>query len=242
MSEQTSPTIVVIDYGAGNLRSVVRALAKIGARLEVTSDPEVVRSAPVVVLPGVGATLDTVQSLRRMGMDTAIVEAIDAGKPFLGICVGMQVLCERSEEFGPHECLGVVGGSVRRLPERGDAAGEAGQKVPQIGWNQVRYASHLADHPLFAGIPDGSDFYFVHSFYCDLSEPSMAAGTTDYGVTFPSTLLRGNLAAVQFHPEKSGRWGLQLLSNFVNWASSQEPGVRSQKLLAPGSRLLAPGS
>jgi imidazole glycerol-phosphate synthase subunit HisH len=209
---RSSAALVVIDYGAGNLRSAVRALAKVGATLEVTSDPEVVRAAPAVVLPGVGATLDTMQSLQRLGVDQAVGEVIHAGKPFLGICVGMQILCAESEEFGPHPCLGIVDGSVRRLPD--------GQKVPQIGWNQVRYADGAGDHPLFAGIPDASDFYFVHSFYCDLADQRLVAGTTDYGINFPSVLLRENVAAVQFHPEKSGQWGLRLLANFVAWASS----------------------
>jgi glutamine amidotransferase len=213
MSIQTELPIAVIDYGAGNLRSVVRALAKVGAALNVTSEPDVVRAAPVVVLPGVGATRDTMDSLHRMGLDQAIAEVVAAGTPFLGICVGMQVLCERSEEFGDHDCLSIVGGGVRRLPD--------GQKVPQIGWNQVRYSAAAARHPLFSGIPDASDFYFVHSFYCDLSDERLIVGTTDYGISFPSALLRDNLAAVQFHPEKSGRWGLQLLSNFVQWAKSR---------------------
>jgi len=212
MSTQTNLPIAVIDYGAGNLRSVVRALNKVGAALYVTSDPATVRSAPAVVLPGVGATLDTMQSLQRLELVEAISEVIHAGTPFLGICVGMQVLCEQSAEFGPHACLGVVGGSVQRLP--------AGQKVPQIGWNQVSYANNVGEHPLFANIPDASDFYFVHSFYCDLADEGLVAGTTDYGITFPSALLRDNLAAVQFHPEKSGRWGLELLTNFISWAAN----------------------
>jgi glutamine amidotransferase len=204
-------TIAVIDYGAGNLRSVVRALTRVGADLRVTTDPQDVIDAPAVVFPGVGATLDTMTSLRRMGMDEAIPAAVRSGKPFLGICVGMQVLLDTSEEFGDHECLGIVRGAVRRLPD--------GQKIPQIGWNQLRYTPLAAAHPLFAGIPDGSDVYFVHSYYCDVAEPSAVAATTDYGMEFPSALLRDNLAAVQFHPEKSGRWGLQLLTNFVAWAS-----------------------
>lgn len=208
-STPTAP-LVVIDYGAGNLRSVIRALTRVGANLDVTGDPEVVRAAPAVVLPGVGATRDTMESLRRLGMDEAIGEVARAGKPFLGICVGMQVLCAESEEFGPHACLGVVEGPVRRLP--------GGQKVPQIGWNQVRYGDGAAGHRLFADIPDGSNFYFVHSFYCDLADRRLAAGLTDYGITFPSALLRDNVAGVQFHPEKSGRLGLQLLANFVHWA------------------------
>jgi glutamine amidotransferase len=205
-----TPPLAVIDYGAGNLRSVVRALTKVGASLQVTSDPDVARKAAAVVLPGVGATLDTMQTLRRLGMHQAIGEIIGAGTPFLGICVGMQVLCAESEEFGPHDCLGVIGGSVRRLPD--------GQKVPQIGWNQLRYTNGAGDHPLFATIPDESFFYFVHSYYCALAEDDLIAGVTEYGLSFPSALIRDNLAAVQFHPEKSGRWGLQLLANFVAWA------------------------
>lgn len=202
-------SIAVIDYGAGNLRSVVRALQRIGASLEITSDPDVLVAAPAVVLPGVGATRDTMYMERR-GLVAAIREVIARGTPFLGICVGMQVLCEQSEEFGPHPCLGIVGGAVRHLP--------SDLKVPQIGWNQVCYTSHAAQHPLFAGIDDGSDFYFVHSYYCDLIDKRDVAATTTYGVPFPSALIRGNLAAVQFHPEKSGRCGLQLLANFVRWA------------------------
>ena len=151
---------VVIDYGAGNLRSVVRALSHVGANLLVTSDPDVVRHAAAVVLPGVGATLDTMQSLQKLGMQAAIHEVVQANVPFLGICVGMQVLCEASEEFGDHACLGLVEGRVRRLPD--------GQKVPQIGWNQLCYSPEHADHTLFATIPNGSDVYFVHSYYCCL--------------------------------------------------------------------------
>src|SRR5262249_45739149 len=174
MSTRTDrPPLAVIDYGAGNLRSVVRALTRVGATLEVTSDPQVARKAPAVVLPGVGATLDTMNSLRRLEMEQAIRDIIGAGTPFLGICVGMQVLCDESEEFGPHDCLGVIEGSVRRLPE--------GQKVPQIGWNQLRYAHGAGDHPIFANIPDESYFYFVHSYYCDLADESAIAGVTEYG-------------------------------------------------------------
>ncbi len=198
--------IAVINYGAGNLPNAVRALEYVGANLCVTDDPSVVQQASAVVLPGVGATRDTMQSLEQLGMAAVLPQVIASGRPFLGICVGMQVLSSASEEFGQHACLDIVPGVVRRLP--------GGQKVPQIGWNQVRYAPAMASHPLFAGIPDGSEFYFVHSYYCDTAD-ELVAGTTDYGLSFPSVLLRGNLAAVQFHPEKSGRLGLQLLRNFV---------------------------
>jgi glutamine amidotransferase len=229
MSDSGQP-IAVIDYGAGNLRSVARALTRVGAPLEVTSDPRVVAAAPVVVLPGVGATRDTMDSLGRLGLIDPIRAVIAAGTPFLGICVGMQVLCEVSEEFGEHACLGVLRGSVRRLPE--------GQKVPQIGWNQLRLTPTALGHPLFDGIADESDFYFVHSFYCDLAEPEVVAGVTDYGLAFPSALLRGNLAAVQFHPEKSGACGLRLLENFVAWAQRGARGDAPRSTLFPKESLV----
>ncbi|MEI7643632.1 MAG: imidazole glycerol phosphate synthase subunit HisH [Chloroflexales bacterium] len=200
--------IAVINYGAGNLPNAVRALRHVGADLEVTDDPAVVRAADAVVLPGVGATADTMRSLTALGIAQVLPEVAASGRPFLGICVGMQVLLGVSEEFGPHPCLGVVGGTVRRLPA---VAG----KIPQIGWNQVRYSPSFVGHPLFADIPDASDFYFVHSFYCDVDDSAIVAGRTGYGIDFPSVVVRDNLAAVQFHPEKSGRWGLQLLRNFV---------------------------
>ncbi len=202
--------IAVINYGAGNLPNAVRALERVGAQLRVTDSPADVQAASAVVLPGVGATRDTMQSLEKLGMTEVLPQVIAEGRPFLGICVGMQVLCAQSEEFGTHDCLGVVPGTVCRLPD--------GQKVPQIGWNQVCYSAQMAAHPLFAGIPNGSDFYFVHSYYCATS-PELVAGTTDYGMDFPSVLVRDNLAATQFHPEKSGKWGLRLLHNFVQWSS-----------------------
>ena len=204
--------IAVINYGAGNLPNVVRALQHVGADIEVTDDPSVVAAAEAVVLPGVGATQDTMRSLKHLGLASVIPEFISSGRPFLGICVGMQVLCGSSEEFGTHSCLGVVDGVVRLLP--------GGQKVPQIGWNQVQYSDIMAYHPLFKDIPDGSDFYFVHSYYCDLVDTAQVAGATEYGMRFPSVLINGRVAAVQFHPEKSGQWGLRLLQNFVNWAST----------------------
>ncbi|GAB4444005.1 MAG: imidazole glycerol phosphate synthase subunit HisH [Chloroflexi bacterium OHK40] len=203
--------MAVINYGAGNLPNVVRALRHVGADLVVTDDPAVIRAAPAVVLPGVGATADTMRSLRELGIAEVLPEVVAAGRPFLGICVGMQVLLSASEEFGLHPCLDIVAGTVRRLPA---SAG----KVPQIGWNQVRFAPAHAGHPLLADIPDGSDFYFVHSYFCDVADPALVAGTTTYGTPFPSVMIRDNLAAVQFHPEKSGKWGLRLLANFVSYA------------------------
>lgn len=205
--------IAVIDYGAGNLRSAVRALRHVGADLIVTSDPAAILAADGVVLPGVGATKDTMQALDALGISPVIHQMVRSNKPFLGICVGMQVLAEQSEEFGVHPCLGVVPGAVRRLPA---SAG----KVPQIGWNQVEFDAS-AQHPLLRGIPNGTDFYFVHSFVVDTPDDAIVAGWTDYGVRFPSILAWGSNMATQFHPEKSGRWGLALLSNFVRIVDSQ---------------------
>lgn len=199
--------IAVIDYGAGNLRSAVRALEHVGAKLRVTSSPADVLLADAVVLPGVGATRDTMEALRRLELEAVIPQVIRDGVPFLGICVGMQVLAEASEEWGPHPCLGVIPGTVRRFPP---TAG----KVPQIGWNQVAFTNPEA--PLMADIPDGSAFYFVHSYYVDTPAAALVAGRTDYGVLFPAILQWANVAATQFHPEKSGRWGLQLLRNWVH--------------------------
>ncbi len=199
--------LAVINYGAGNLPNAVRALEHVGADLTVTDDPAVVAAADAVVLPGVGATRDTMQSLTALGLHRVLPEVVARGVPFLGICVGMQVLCSSSEEFGVHACLDMVPGVVRRLPD--------GQKVPQIGWNQINLSPSYAAHPLFADIPDGSDFYFVHSYFCDVAQPELVAARTTYGLDFPSVVIRDNLYAVQFHPEKSGTLGLRLLHNFV---------------------------
>ena len=203
--------IAVIDYGAGNLRSAVRALEHVGATLRVTENPADLLAADAIVLPGVGATRDTMDALDRLEMSPVIRDVIGAGVPFLGICVGMQVLAERSEEWGEHECLGVVQGSVRRFPDRVG-------KVPQIGWNQVHYD---ADNPppLLQDIPNGTDFYFVHSYYVDTPDAALVAGHTDYGIVFPSVMQHGSVAATQFHPEKSGRWGLALLQAWVRSVS-----------------------
>ena len=203
--------IAVIDYGAGNLRSVTNALIKLGCHPKVTHEPEDVVKATAVIFPGVGAAADVMESLREAGMDEAIKEAISEGQPFFAICVGMQVLLSTTEEGGWNECLDIIPGAVRRLP--------AGLKVPHIGWNQVRQVSA---HPIFKGIPDGSNFYFVHSYYAEPEDASVVTGTTEYGVNLCSVLIKDNLIATQFHPEKSGALGLRMYANFLDLAGVKE--------------------
>ena len=198
-------TAVIVDYGAGNLRSVARAVERAGCSPCVTSDPGVVRAAPALIMPGVGAAADTMRNLRERGLMEPVREFIESGRPFLGICMGLQALLTVSEEGGEHECLGVIPGRVRRLP--------AGLKVPHMGWNRVRQRKA---HPVFEGIPDGSFFYFVHSYYPDPEDAASVVGETEYGVTFASVVARDNVVAAQFHPEKSDEAGLRLYRNFLS--------------------------
>jgi glutamine amidotransferase len=196
--------IAVVDYGAGNLASVVNALRRIGAPVEITHDPALIRAADGVIVPGVGAAADTMHHLTSLGLVPVIRDVIASGVPYLGICMGMQALLTTSLEGGEHACMDIVPGVVRRLP--------GGQPIPHMGWNQVVRSS---DHPLFDGISNGAEFYFVHSYYVDPVDPAWIAARADYGIAFASVIARGNVMGTQFHPEKSGRWGLQLLSNFV---------------------------
>lgn len=198
-------TAVIVDYGAGNLRSVARAVERAGCSACVTSDPGVVRGASALIVPGVGAAADTMRNLRERGLVEAVREFVESGRPFLGICMGMQALLSVSEEGGEHECLGLIPGRVRRLP--------SGLKVPHMGWNRVR---QRRPHPVFAGIPDGSFFYFVHSYYPDPEDADAVVGETEYGVTFASVVARDNVVATQFHPEKSDEAGLRLYRNFLS--------------------------
>ena len=201
--------VAVVDYDAGNTLSVTRALEKVGATVDLTPDPERVARAEAVVLPGVGAFGDCVRKLEARGMDEACREAIAGGKPFLGVCVGLQVLFEGSDESPGIEGLGLLPGMVVRF-EAGDL------KVPHMGWNQLDVAR---EHPLFDGL-DGEAFYFVHSYYPDPADRGDVLGTTEYGARFCAAAGRENLAAVQFHPEKSSRAGLELYENFLRWARS----------------------
>ncbi len=198
------PKVVIVDYGAGNLRSVSRAVAHAGYEPSVTADPADLRDADALILPGVGAAADTMRNLRERAMVEPVKAYIASGRPFFGVCMGQQALLSVSEEGGEHECLGVIPGRVRRLPP--------GQKVPHMGWNQVR---QRAAHPIFEGIPDESYFYFVHSYVPEPADPSVIVGETDYGVTFASVLARDNIVATQFHPEKSGEMGLRMYKNFL---------------------------
>jgi glutamine amidotransferase len=194
--------IVIIDYGAGNLRSVQKAFEHLGHQAKFTSDPADLRSAPAIVFPGQGASPPAMNALKRDGMADAIREAIAEGTPF-GVCLGLQLLLERSEE-GAVACLGVVPGSVRRFAE--------GLKVPHMGWNAVNLRR---EHPVFADVPPDSYFYFVHSYYAEPTDDAWVEGTTAYGVEFASVVAHQNLVATQFHPEKSGAVGLKLYDNFV---------------------------
>ncbi|KTB48406.1 imidazole glycerol phosphate synthase subunit HisH [Dehalogenimonas alkenigignens] len=199
--------IAIIDYGAGNLRSVANAVALLGYDGRVTSSPRDVMSAQSVILPGVGAAADTVVSLKSHGLDQAIKEIISKGTPFLAVCVGLQVLFEETQEGGGCQCLGLLPGKVKKLP--------SSVKVPHIGWNNVRQAN---PHYLFDGIADGAFFYFVHSYYAEPASDGNVIGATDYGLNFASAVAFGNTVATQFHPEKSGAAGLKMYDNFLKRA------------------------
>jgi glutamine amidotransferase len=208
------PRIAVVDYGAGNLRSVAKALARSGLDARVTSDASEVRAADAVVLPGVGAFADAAASLAAKGLDEAVRDAIESGRPYLGICLGLQLLFEESDEHGRTPGLGCLPGRVGRLPER-DAAG-ARVRVPHIGWNEVRFAGR---HPVLAGLPAADCFYFVHAYRAIPAREEDVVGRTDHGVPFAAAVARDNLFAVQFHPEKSQGAGRRLLDSFAAWVA-----------------------
>lgn len=195
--------IVIIDYGVGNLASVKNALDKLGVKNVVSNDPITIKKAEALILPGVGAAGQGMKNLKKIGLDKVIVEEIKKGKPFLGICLGMQLLFEKSEE-GNVNCLGVLKGSVKKFKKM--------KKVPQIGWNQIDIQQKIN---LFRNIDNGSYFYFVNSFYCLPEDKEVIAGITNYGEAFASIVAKDNVVGVQFHPERSGKVGFKLLKNFV---------------------------
>ena len=222
--------LAIVDYGAGNLRSVEKAFLRLGHDAVITSDPQRVAEAPAVVFPGQGASPPAMATLERSGLADALRQAINRDTPFFGVCLGLQLLMEWSEE-GSTPCLGILQGTTRRLPEepalsdtdrtpmlRSESLPK-GRKIPHMGWNSVRL--HRT-HPLFADVPQESFFYFVHSYYADPSDQECVLGTTGYGVEFCSVAARENVVATQFHPEKSGPLGLRLYDNFVRYLVRRE--------------------
>jgi glutamine amidotransferase len=196
--------IAIIDYGVGNLRSVEKAFTSQGLGAVVTNNEKTLREADKLVLPGVGAFAACMQGLQRYGFDELVVEAAQAGKPIIGLCVGLQMMFEEGHEFGIHKGLGLMPGRVVRFPE--------GVRVPHVGWNQVAIRH---EHPIFRDLPDQSFFYFVHSYHVQTSDQSCVLGETEYALRFPSICGRGSIVGVQFHPEKSQMAGLTLLRNFA---------------------------
>lgn len=204
--------LAVIDYGAGNLQSVLHALHHLNAEhIQLVRDPKDLKGATKIILPGVGAFGQGMEQLRRQDLISPLKDAIQQGIPYLGICLGMQFLFETSDEMGTHEGLGIIGGHVQRFPH------DQRRKVPHMGWNQIKI-----NHPsaLLAGINDDDYFYFVHSYYCMPSNPSDLLLSTDYGLNFASAVAHDNVYGVQFHPEKSQQNGLTILSNFLCLAES----------------------
>lgn len=202
--------LCIIDYGMGNLRSVQKALEKVGHQAVITGDAADVERADKIVLPGVGASADALAAVRSQGLEAPIKQAIDAGKPFLGICLGLQMLFDVSYEDGEHRGLGILPGRVVRF----DVPSEL--KVPHMGWNQIHYKNRP---PIFDAIDEGEYFYFVHSYHVECDDPAVVATTTEYGTPFCSSVWRDNVFATQFHPEKSQRAGLRLLKAFAELPS-----------------------
>ena len=202
----TTPAIAVVDSGSGNLRSVERALAHVGGAPRLTSDPDAVRRADVVVVPGQGAFADCMAEMKRRGLDDAVREAVRSGKPYLGICLGLQILFDESEEHGPVAGLGILRGRVVKF------RGGDGLKVPHMGWNEIQARR---GEPLLHGMPERAHFYFIHSYCAQPDDVSLTSLTCDYGGRFCAAVRRDNLFACQFHPEKSQAVGLRLLANFL---------------------------
>jgi len=200
--------ITIIDYNAGNIRSVLRACAEVGAKAKTTSDPKIVAKAIKIIFPGVGAAPSAMEYLKKTGLDTALKNAFRAGVPMLGICLGAQIVLESSEE-GPTQCLGLVPGKTIKFKLK-----DKSLKIPHMGWNEVKV---VKPHPLLDGIKKGDEFYFVHSYYPSPADKQNIYAVSDYGGDFCAALGYKNLFAIQFHPEKSGRLGLRMLECFTRW-------------------------
>ncbi|MFO8023517.1 imidazole glycerol phosphate synthase subunit HisH [Thiohalophilus sp.] len=210
-------TVAVIDYGMGNLHSVSKALEKAdpARQVQVTADPEQILGADHVILPGVGAIRDCMAEIRRLELEPVILQVAEQGTPLLGVCVGMQAMMEYSAENDGTRCLGLLPGKVQSFPgDMHDPLTDEWLKVPHMGWNQV-YPQ--VEHPLWQNIAHGARFYFVHSYYVEPASPDLIAASSNYGIPFTCALAKGNVFAVQFHPEKSQHAGLQLYTNFLNW-------------------------
>jgi len=207
----SSSTVAIVDYEAGNLTSVECALRHVGSEPVITRKPSEILAAGRVVFPGVGAAGACMESLRKLELDAALRKFYESGRPLLGICLGCQVIFEKSSEDGGTDCLGIIRGTTKRF----EFSDGVRRKIPHMGWNEVAFEG---EHPVFAGIPPGSQFYFVHSYYPVPADPLVVRGTAVYGdVRFAAAVAWGNLAAVQFHTEKSGPCGLQVLRNFLAW-------------------------
>jgi glutamine amidotransferase len=206
--------IAILDYGVGNLRSVEKAFEAVGAQASLTGDAGLIRDADRIVLPGVGAFGECADRLRVSGLDQLVLEAVEQGKPVLGLCVGLQLMFDEGHEFGVHKGLGLIGGRVIRFPD-------GGPHVPQIGWNQIE---EVEPHPLLSGLGDGTYFYFVHSYHVVPDDPQTVLAKTEYGIRYPSICGAGSVFGVQFHPEKSQDAGLRLLANFatLDWRTGSE--------------------
>jgi len=202
--------IAVVDYGMGNLRSVQKALEKVGYTARVTSNPQQISDARSVVLPGVGAFKDCIHNLEKLNLIEPILQAIGSGKPFLGICLGLQVLFTESDEFGKTPGLNLIKGTVVHFSQK-DSSPEGRLKIPHMGWNTLSFQKNI---PVFNGVEDGAFFYFVHSYYVKPEDKDVIATTTSYGVDFTSSIQKDNIIACQFHPEKSQQVGLHVLKNF----------------------------
>ncbi|WP_456433675.1 imidazole glycerol phosphate synthase subunit HisH [Thermosulfuriphilus sp.] len=206
--------IGIIDYRAGNLTSVARALRYLGYSCEVTHDLDRLRRAERIIFPGVGAAGQAMADLKDLGLEEFLKETVHQGRPLMGICLGTQIIFEASEEDGGTPCLGLLPGVVKRFPD--PLLDKAGQrlKVPHMGWNQVRWEK---EHPVFSGLDPAHEFYFVHSYFPAPADEDIVCGRTDHGIVFVSAVAKDNMVAVQFHPEKSGRPGLKILDNFCKW-------------------------